>query len=459
LSPLQHFWSLAVEEHFYFVIPSLLLVVTKLRGLAFFGRKVRWDRRAIFVIFTITILSFLYSIYDTPRNPTIAYFSTLSRAWELGAGSLLALATVRTTRSISKNTSQGLSLFGLALVFLSAFTFTESTSFPGFAAILPVCGSILIIFSGGDSRSLVTTVLEHRALQLVGRVSYSVYLWHWPLIIASNALIPSFAGSLFGKALLLFSTFVISLVTYKYVEQPFRRINFPLKWERGKAVDFSGAKYQNIDLRGPFLVKIISCILLSALILSNLSQLRTFFGSSAVETTSQSQAMEAGGQNPSSTKPDATVSTSKPNTITKSPLKKSETRGGIKANDLYKEKLTAWQGEIKSGINLKSVPLNLEPSLEDLEKPSEYWQNCFARSLEIACSYGNPNSPRVAVVFGDSYAIAIIPMLLSALELSEWKVISLTYGQCMVSDVVPLSADNSVITGCPPYRKWAIKYN
>jgi peptidoglycan/LPS O-acetylase OafA/YrhL len=177
-SPVQHYWSLAVEEQFYVVWPVLLLVATLLTR----GRSAVTRRRALAgFIGVATLASVVYGIRHTAANPADAYFATTTRAWELGAGALLALAPA--PRLIAPARA-ALSIAGLAAIAVAAGAFTTATQFPGAAALLPVLGAVAVIRAGAPGGRLTPTPLYGWApVQFLGGVSYSAYLWHWPLLI------------------------------------------------------------------------------------------------------------------------------------------------------------------------------------------------------------------------------------------------------------------------------------
>jgi len=183
-SPLQHFWSLAVEEQFYLVWPSLLLGLTWWRRRA--GRSVRpvvWG-----VLVVIALGSFVYGVHLTERMASVAYFSTLTRAWELAVGGLLALALSGRGRALVQRLPTAvayvLGASGLAAIGLATVLYSESTAFPGTAALLPVLGAAAVIAAG---TAAPLPVLDVAPMRYVGRISYSWYLWHWPLLVFASA--------------------------------------------------------------------------------------------------------------------------------------------------------------------------------------------------------------------------------------------------------------------------------
>ena len=197
-SPFQHYWSLAVEEQFYLVWPALFLLVTLVHGLSAFGSPVHWRARVWITICAVGIASLTWSIVATRDNPVSAYFSTFTRAWELALGALIGITATRTTR-LPRALATLSSFGGAVLLVLACVLIDTSTAFPGTAALLPTFATALFIVGGLTATPpLPNRVLCLAPLRFLGRISYSVYLWHWPLIVFAAALVPAAAGDGLG---------------------------------------------------------------------------------------------------------------------------------------------------------------------------------------------------------------------------------------------------------------------
>ncbi len=223
-SPVQHYWSLSVEEQFYLFWPILIFALYWLGGQTSAGRsreaelrRLTWGLGAVFAV------SLGVSAYLTRSNPPAAYFVTQTRVWELALGALVALAAHRGLRLGHRGLRAALAWLGLALIAYATLSFTESTSFPGLAALVPTVGTALVIAAACDDVAWSPrALLGWRPSQYLGDISYSVYLWHWPVVvIAPYALGEPVRWPV--KLLLVAGVVVLAGLTKRYVEDTVRR--------------------------------------------------------------------------------------------------------------------------------------------------------------------------------------------------------------------------------------------
>ena len=215
-SPLQHMWSLSVEEQFYVVWPALLmLLVVLVRGAR--------HRNALAATLLLLIgLSFTWSVVETMSDPSWAYFSPLTRAWELALGALVAVLAPTIGRLRAGWPTQLIALCGLIGIGLSAVVLRPSMPYPGSAVALPVVSTALVIAAGcANVDTFVGRALSVRPMQWVGARSYSLYLWHWPLLVIAAQHVGHELSNWQVTGLLLLAV-IVSALTYRLVENPIR---------------------------------------------------------------------------------------------------------------------------------------------------------------------------------------------------------------------------------------------
>ncbi|MEQ1872992.1 MAG: acyltransferase family protein [Ilumatobacteraceae bacterium] len=230
--PLQHYWSLAVEEQFYLVWPLLIVLVTRPR----FANGGLPLRRVGICVVVVFVASLAWSVHYTQLWPGPAYFAATTRGWEfaLGAGLSVVMSRKRSS-SLSSKFSAAIGWVGLALLVGSAVYLPERFPFPGFIALVPTLGTVAVIASGASAgRFGPQVLLDRRPTVFVGTISYSLYLWHWPLLVVLGARFGPLGVS--QSIAIVVASAVPAYLTFRYVETPARRLVWFSSARRGLAL-------------------------------------------------------------------------------------------------------------------------------------------------------------------------------------------------------------------------------
>ena len=217
-SPLSHIWSLSVEEQFYFVWPILLIAALGVTGRQWLTRKASINGWLLTATVVVAALSFGWAILETADNYWWAYLSTFSRAWELAVGAILAVSAAKLFR-ITAGIRSYLFCLGLLAVGASLFVIPPS-GFPAPWAALPVAGAALVIAAGIGGTSSFAWPLTNPASVYVGKISYSLYLWHLPVIVLLASVIQADTFEYFSWAII--GIVVASVASFHLVEDPVR---------------------------------------------------------------------------------------------------------------------------------------------------------------------------------------------------------------------------------------------
>src|SRR3954453_15386054 len=411
-SPLQHYWSLAVEEQFYVVWPLLVLLLClyaawrarRSAGQRSLGPRVR--DLGVSPLVVIIGISFAFSVSYSTTDPVSAYFSPFTRAWELGIGALAACLSTRLI--LLKPAVQAvLSWGGLAAVAVASLVFDGTTVFPGYAAALPVVGTAAMLAGGLPSaRGGPQSLLSVRPVRALGGWSYSPYLWHWPaLIIVSEAWRPATG---WRGALVIAAVVPLSALTYHYVENPVRR-----------AQVFKGRR-----LRGVLLYPAVVVLTLPMLAAANTVVTDELNGGGPPITASSF------GQGKDTTNPGF-----------------SQDQGGALV-----------QASVKAAQNRYEVPADLKPSLLDLSTDipdlgkCQYFEINNDRPL---CPRGDPDGDKTLVLIGDSHPRQWVPALDVLAKEYGYTAYYLIREGCPSSDVTPWMVHGGPSTDCQAFQDWA----
>ncbi len=434
-SPVQHFWSLSVEEQFYVVWPVLLSVVLTSAVLRRSGHPLgsvpskalpRGLGRSLGAIIVIVAVSFAWSIHDTRSQPTAAYFSTFARAWELGLGAALAIAAARPSR-VPEGPRAVAGWLGLAAIAVSAVMFSDSTPFPGYAALLPTLGVALVIAAGlGEhhSRRSVGRMLSIAPLRYVGDRSYAFYLWHWPVLILAL----QYEGhdlSVRTKLLLVLGAFGLSIVSYRFFENPLRH----MRWSTpSRALVLWPAS-------------VLAVILIAGWELHSVAVTETQIADISQPhypgaDPSELAWMGLGGKQGSGSVDQVR------------PLSASPDASGS---------LPAVVAAVQAAHRAAPIPSPLTPPVPELLGDHyDYPPGCAAgdgQSKSNVCSLGDPSGNRSLVVLGDSHAQMWMPAILPMARKDGWVVHPIGKSACIPLEwwhAMPATPD------CSAWLGWAI---
>jgi peptidoglycan/LPS O-acetylase OafA/YrhL len=244
LNPLLHTWSLAVEEQFYILFPLFLKIIWPLRHSAIF-----------FLMLGIALVSLGLSMWGTVNAPTATFYLLPTRGWELLAGALVALWHLRANNGTQVRLEYPrwidaiAGLLGLGAIFWSLIFYNSETAFPGAAALLPCLGAALLLHTGQNDRNPAVRLLGFRPFAFLGKISYSLYLWHWPLLVFARQYLTVNRQIVLFPFLMLLLSGCIAYVSWRWVEQPWRRLS---GWRNAKVYGVATAGTAILAMAGVF---------------------------------------------------------------------------------------------------------------------------------------------------------------------------------------------------------------
>jgi peptidoglycan/LPS O-acetylase OafA/YrhL len=390
-SPFQHYWSLGVEEQFYLVWPALIIGTTWLIRLV--RRRARADTPSkqtpyLVVLGLVAAASFALSLAATFVAPSVAFFSLPTRAWQLAAGGLVTL-TAGQWRRLPARAAAIVGWAGLAVILLACTQLSSTTLYPGTAALLPVLGAVLVIGAGcATSHQGCGRVLAVAPMRAIGRISYSWYLWHWPVLLLAAPLLGHPLG-LPGRLATVLISGGLAVLTVRFIEDPLR-FAAPIRRSALASLALGGVATA---------VAVCVCVALMDWVPDPVGR-----GAPAA-----------------------------PLTITASPPPPGSS---IDAYDAAVQSAFAQvQAAVAAAADVTAVPSNLEPPLARAaaEYKAEFFDGCQRNLLAAGqpeCVMGDTTSTTTVALLGDSHATMWAPAFQQVAEQRHWRLEALTKGAC-----------------------------
>jgi peptidoglycan/LPS O-acetylase OafA/YrhL len=404
-SPFQHYWSLGVEEQFYLLWPALIIAT------AWLGRRMRFRAG---LLAAVAVISFALSLAWTHSSPPWAFFSLPTRAWELAVGGLVALSAAHWQR-LSSRAAAIAGWGGLGVIVLSCITLSTTTPYPGTAALLPVLGTALVIGAGFVASTATSTgagrLLAIAPMRAIGRVSYSWYLWHWPVLL----LMPHLLGHQAGLADRVAASIIsagLAVVTLHLVENP-ARFASRLRRSPARSLALGGAVSAVAVCVGAILLLVVPVPL----------------GRGTAVAAPQ-------------------ISVAAPPNRTANPYDAAVAQGFAQA-----------QAAVAASVDLKAVPSNLTPPLADAaaDKAAVFVNGCvrsWRDTGQAECATADAASTTAAVLVGDSHAAMWNPAMEQVAMQRHWRLETLGKVTCPLQDL-PITSPylGREYTECEQWRR------
>lgn len=396
-SPYQHYWSLGVEEQFYLVWPVLIIGTAWLIGRLRPSAATRVLPYAV-VLVLVGAASLAAAVIWTRTSPSWAFFSLPTRAWELAAGGLVALS-IQHWRRLPLLSAAVAGWGGLALIVLTCTQLGPHTPYPGTSALLPVLGTALVIGGGSVTRGLGPGRLLCRpAMRGIGRLSYSWYLWHWPVLLLMPPLLGEPAG-MPARLTAIFLSAGLAVITMHLVENPGR---FAAALRRSAKTSLAVAGVASGAAA-------CACSLL-------LTVIPVPVGHGPAASKANIVAL------PSTTVPTANARAVDPR----------EAAVG--------QAFAPVRDAVAASASLRAVPSNLDPSLAaaPADKAGVFVNGCVRSWREVGqgeCASGDVASPTTVALIGDSHAAMWDPAFQQLAAQRHWRLETLAKVTCPVQDL------------------------
>ncbi|GAF47072.1 acyltransferase family protein [Rhodococcus wratislaviensis] len=384
-SPVQHFWSLSIEEQFYFVWPAVLLGIFVIAAKFGLRRRGVCRRYALIGVVGATVaVSFGWATMQSSTEPTTAYFSTFTRVWELSVGAAVAIAGPALARLPRTFIRPAIAYFGLSGLAASLFLITPDTQFPGPGAVVPVLSTTLVVGAFQGSSVYGMAPLTNKAAQYFGSSSYSLYLWHWPVFVLLAAIMPEQQLSYYVVAVVI--ALAMSELSFRHFENPIHQS----RWLESE-LDYSTATVVRLRIT-PKAWSLVGALLAVALVFSLL----------AIRITDQRAGI-------------------------------GETNEALDTGRSVMEVDPCFGGPAIGSVRCPQLsPSEVTPSIDTFAKDTQGAFSCWrGEGEEIrSCTYGStqPDALRLALI-GDSHAATLLPGLTRRLEENNWSLTTyLGYG-------------------------------
>jgi peptidoglycan/LPS O-acetylase OafA/YrhL len=400
-TPFQHYWSLCVEEQFYFIWPLIMLVLAKL-----FSKKSYFGNIVSAVLLVIIAVSLYLSYTITISSQPWAYFGLHTRAWQMAIGALLAV-NIQKFANLPSRFASVLSWIGFGGLMYALATFTETTPYPSLWAVIPTLSTTLVVATGVNlNKASFESVFGGSIFQYIGKISYSWYLVHWPIMVIF--LLAGERNNFVDQIASIVISFFVAVVHYYIIENPIRH-NVAIK-----------SKLKNTYILG------LCLLLIAGSISGGLVYLKTKNLESKTNSQNSSEQQKA-------IIPDKTIDT--------------------EAN-LFKK--------IEEATKLKELPQNLENPLETIEKDKV--NGCISLKEEVEineksiCLKGDNTFTKTIAIIGDSHAHQWLDSIFKIAEKNKYKVATYTKSACPILDIK--SIDGTLkrdYTECYSWREEVLK--